>query len=106
MRPLVPIPANIGLDPAMGVLLADVHGPGQLVPVAPLEAVDQVRAGMPMERSSRAKRAGEVLAMAFLPVDQEVLYRVETAIDDVHLQSVAELPGIAEVAPPGPGPSR
>ena len=99
--------ADVGLDPAMGMLLADVHGLGELVPVAPLEAVDQARGDVDGTQQ-KGQPAGEVLAMAFLAVDQEVLHGVETAIDHVHLQGVGELAGIAEEAlhRPGPGGDR
>ena len=89
----------------MGVLLPDVHRLGQLVPVAPLEAVDHP--GRDVDRAQQERQgAGEVLAMAPLAIDQEVLDRVEVGVDDVHLERVAELAGVAEVGFERPGPGQ
>ena len=57
-----PAQADVGLDPAMGVLLPDVHRFGQLVPVAPLEAVDHARRDVDRPEQER-ERTGEILAM-------------------------------------------
>ncbi len=69
---------DIGLDPAMGVFLADVHRFGQLVPVAPLEAVDHARRDVDGPEQ-KCQCTGEILAMSLLAVDEKVFNRVETS---------------------------
>ena len=79
----------------MGVLLADVHGFGQLVPVAPLEAVDHP--GGDVDRpEQQCQRAGEILAMPSLRLTRKSSTGSSLRSIDVHLQRVAELAGVAE----------
>src|SRR5207245_2092477 len=95
--------ADVSLDPAMRVLLPDVHGLGQVVPVPALEAVDQAAGDVDGPEQQR-QRAGEILAMPLLAVDEEVLDGVEFGVDLLHLEGVAEPPRVEEVRLHRPGP--
>ena len=67
--------------------------PFQSPPLNPLT----IREGMPTERSISARRGGEVLAVPFLAVDEEVLDGVDGGVDDIELEGIAEPAGVAQV---------